>query len=146
MQEKQVWSLGRGDSGGGGISNPLQYSCLGNPMDRETWWATVHGVAKSWTRLSNWECTHSLKLSSCSTSSTWLSLCVTMEVTLITGFLEAEACCTRKPSGYPITYPYCLRSRWKIWGIMFAFPILSTWVQSFIGRREGGKERGGGII
>ena len=30
----------------------LQYSCLENPMDRGTWWATVHGVAKSWTQLS----------------------------------------------------------------------------------------------
>ena len=29
--------------------NSLQYSCLGNPMDRKAWWATVHGVAKSWT-------------------------------------------------------------------------------------------------
>ena len=26
--------------------NPLQYSCLGNPLDRETWWGTVHGAAK----------------------------------------------------------------------------------------------------
>ena len=26
--------------------NPLQYSCLGNPMDRQTWWATVHGMTK----------------------------------------------------------------------------------------------------
>ena len=33
--------------------NSLQYSCLGNPMDRGTWWATVHGVAKSRTRLSD---------------------------------------------------------------------------------------------
>ena len=32
--------------------NPLQYSCLENPMDRGTWWATVHGVAESWTQLS----------------------------------------------------------------------------------------------
>jgi len=31
---------------GGGNSNPLQYSCLGNPMDRGAWWATVHGVSK----------------------------------------------------------------------------------------------------
>ena len=30
----------------GGNGNPLQYSCLGNPMDRGPWWATVHGVAK----------------------------------------------------------------------------------------------------
>ena len=37
---------------GGGLGNPLQYSCLGNPMDRGTWQATVHGVAKSWIRLS----------------------------------------------------------------------------------------------
>ena len=29
-----------------------QYSCLENPVDREVWWATIHGVAKSWTRLS----------------------------------------------------------------------------------------------
>ena len=33
--------------------NPLQYSCLKNPMDREAWWATVHGVTKSGTQLSN---------------------------------------------------------------------------------------------
>ena len=38
-------------SPGGGHGNPLQYSCLENPMDREAWWATVHGVAKSRTRL-----------------------------------------------------------------------------------------------
>ena len=34
---------------GGGYGNPLQYSCLDNPMDRGAWWATVHRVAKSWT-------------------------------------------------------------------------------------------------
>ena len=37
---------------GGGNGNPLQYSCLENPMHRGAWWATVHGVAKSQTRLS----------------------------------------------------------------------------------------------
>ena len=35
---------GWGRSPGGGNGNPLQYSCLGNPMDRGAWWATVHGV------------------------------------------------------------------------------------------------------
>ena len=39
---------------GGGNSNALQYSCLENSMDRGVWWATVHGVAKSQTQLSNW--------------------------------------------------------------------------------------------
>ena len=38
---------------GEGNGNPLQYSCLENPMDRGAWWATVHGVAKSWTQLSD---------------------------------------------------------------------------------------------
>ena len=36
-------------SPGVGDGNLLQYSCLENPMDRVVWWATVHGVAKSWT-------------------------------------------------------------------------------------------------
>ena len=37
---------------GEGNGNPPQYACLGNPMDKGAWWATVHGVT-SWTRLSN---------------------------------------------------------------------------------------------
>ena len=40
-------------SPGEGNGNPLQYSCLGNPMDRGAWQTTVHGVAKSWTQLSD---------------------------------------------------------------------------------------------
>ena len=44
--EIQVWSLG------GGNGNPFQYSCLENSIDRRAWWATVYGVAKSWTWLS----------------------------------------------------------------------------------------------
>ena len=46
MQETQAQSLGQGKSPGEGNGNPLQYSCLGNPMDRGAWWATVHGVAE----------------------------------------------------------------------------------------------------
>ena len=38
---------GSGRSPGGGHSNPLQYSCLENHMDRGTWWVTVHGVTES---------------------------------------------------------------------------------------------------
>ena len=40
---------GSGRSPEEGNGNPLQYSCLGNPMDRGAWLATVHEVAKSWT-------------------------------------------------------------------------------------------------
>ena len=44
---------GLGRSPGEGNDNPLQYPCLGNPMVRGAWWATVHRVAKSRTGLSN---------------------------------------------------------------------------------------------
>ena len=52
MQETpkiQVLSLRKGDPLELGNDNPLQYSCLGNSMDRGAWWATAHGVAKSQT-------------------------------------------------------------------------------------------------
>ena len=44
---------GSGRSPGEEHGNPLQYSCQGNSMDRGDWQATVHGIAKSWTGLSN---------------------------------------------------------------------------------------------
>ena len=43
--------LGTGRTPGGGRGNPLQCSCLENPVDRGAWWAIVHGVAKSRTGL-----------------------------------------------------------------------------------------------
>ena len=51
---------GSGRSSGEGNGNPHQYSCLENPMDRGAWCATVHGVAKSRTRLSNFTFTFTL--------------------------------------------------------------------------------------
>ena len=75
---------GSGRSPGEGNGNPLQYSCLENPMDRGAWWATVHGVAKSRTRLSNlafstmgiyWDsCRHFLK--KWVTGAIWNSSCM----------------------------------------------------------------------
>ena len=44
---------GLGRSSGEGHSNQLQYSCLENPMDRETWQAKAHGVSKNWTQPSD---------------------------------------------------------------------------------------------
>ena len=49
--EDLVSILGLGKSPGGGHGNPLQYFCLENPMDGGAWWAIVHGVTESWTRL-----------------------------------------------------------------------------------------------
>ena len=42
---------GSGKFSGEGNDNPLQYSCLGNPMDRKVWWVTVQGVAEGQTQL-----------------------------------------------------------------------------------------------
>ena len=42
-----------GRTPGEGNGNPLQYSCLRNPMDRGALWATVHGIKKSWTQFSD---------------------------------------------------------------------------------------------
>ena len=49
MQETWIRSLCQEDPLGERNGNPLQYSCLENPMDRGAWWATVHKAAKSWT-------------------------------------------------------------------------------------------------
>ena len=53
IEETQVPSLGQEDPLEEGTGTPLQYSCLENFRDRETWQAPVHRVAKSWTQLSN---------------------------------------------------------------------------------------------
>ena len=60
---------GSGWSPGEGNGNPLQYSCLENSMDGGAWWATVHRVTKSRTRLSDFSLTHSLL---CPWSFTWI--------------------------------------------------------------------------
>ena len=53
MQKTRVQSLGQEDSPGEGNGNPLQYSCLANPVERRVWWAPVHGVKKNQTQLSD---------------------------------------------------------------------------------------------
>ena len=53
MQENVGSMPGLGRSPGGGHGNPLRYSCLENPMDRDAWWAIVHRIAKSQIGLSN---------------------------------------------------------------------------------------------
>ena len=51
MQVRSLGSITGSIEGQEGNGNPLQYSCLENPMNGGAWWATVHGVAKSQTRL-----------------------------------------------------------------------------------------------
>ena len=72
---------GSGKLPGEGNVNPLQYSHLGNPMDREAWWATVYGVTNSWTRLCYWAHTESLKDSILHTSlEFWKRVCPFLQV------------------------------------------------------------------
>ena len=54
--------IGLGRSPGAGNGKPLQYSCLGNPMDRGAWQAAVHGVTKGQTQLSTHTCMSSTGL------------------------------------------------------------------------------------
>ena len=53
MQDTWFQSPDQNESPGEGNGNPLQYSCLENPMDRGAWRVIIHGVAKSRTRLSS---------------------------------------------------------------------------------------------
>ena len=56
---------GWGRATGEGNGNPLLYSCLGNPMGKETCRATVHGVIKSWTQISNYNNDNNKVFSKC---------------------------------------------------------------------------------
>ena len=67
-----------GRSPGGGSGNPLQYSCLKNSMDRGVWWATVHGVTKTWTPLSKHR--HGIPLHTCTPSSLSIPLLMDIQV------------------------------------------------------------------
>ena len=75
---------GLGRCPGGGNGNSLQYSCLENPMHRGAWWATVHGVAKSRTRLSDFTFTF------------------TMWSECYTGFLELKERSILSPKNLPL--------------------------------------------
>ena len=71
MLSKNVLSCS--NASGEGNGTPLQHSCLKNPMDRGAWWAAVHGVAKSQTRLSKFPFTfhfHALEKAMATHSST----------------------------------------------------------------------------
>ena len=59
VMDRETWRTEvHGVAPEGGHGNPLQYSCLENPMDGGAWWATVHGVAESQTRWSDFTLTN----------------------------------------------------------------------------------------
>ena len=61
-------------SPGEGNGNPLPYSCLRNPMDRGAWRATIYGVIKSWTQLSNWTHTHAIMIQKTNLPLLWINV------------------------------------------------------------------------
>ena len=120
-----VWSL-VGELNG----NPLQYSCLKNPMDRGAWWDTVRGVAKSQTRLANFTFTFFLGELDSICSQTFLKLRWGHEAYTHCGSDSKESACSagdpglipgsrRSPgegNGNPLQYP-CLENSidWGAW-------------------------------
>ena len=76
-------SPGLGRSPGEGNGSPLQYYCLENPMDRGAWQVTVYGVAKSWTRLSDftslWRSQGKNTEVVCHSLLQWTTFCQTLE-------------------------------------------------------------------
>ena len=83
---------GSGRSPGGGHSNPLQCSCLENPMDRRAWWATVHGVPKRQMRLKGCS-THACILMNTFVSLNYVVACRCHFTKYLFTYLAAQECC-----------------------------------------------------
>ena len=112
MQEmRESWGSipGSGRSPGEGNGNPLQYSCLENPMGRGAWGATVHGVAKSRTRLSTWKivdlpCCVSFWYTAKSFGYTCAVFQILFSCRLLQDAEYSSLCCTAGPCCYCFVY------------------------------------------
>ena len=79
-----------------GHGNPLQYSCLENPVDRGAWWATVHGVAKSWTWL-KWLSMHALMAQ-------WSRICLSVHESWVQSLVWEDPAC--HGAAKPVSHNY----------------------------------------
>ena len=100
---------GSGRSPGGGHGNPLQYSCLGNPMDREVWQAPVHEVAKSQNDRSDWAHTHSQRTQLRKPSLQSLTPTYTFKTILFSPFkkLHSHDLFILEVCTFPLFHPFC---------------------------------------
>ena len=94
---------------GEGNGNPLQYSCLESPVDRGAWWAAVHGVAQSWTRLK------------------WISMHHALEKEMAThsSILAWRILGTGEPGGLPSMGSHRVRHDWSDLAAAAAWPIMN---------------------
>ena len=118
-KEMRVWSLGWEEIPGEVNGNPLQYSCLGNPMDRRAWWATVGGDAKSQTWISNLTTSRKKKKNKqrhqtkekkgrrASLVVWWLRICPAMQGTLLQSLGQEDPTCHKAIELVPNNYWGC---------------------------------------
>ena len=128
---------GSGRSLGEGHGNPLQYSCLKNPVDRGAWWAIVHGITKSWSRLKRRSMhTHSLSI---------INVVVRLArgvLTTIPRFLSAitiRKVCKNKGL-LPINYTAHMEMTQHTQGRALVEEAELAWVPAFIGVKHGSLE------
>ena len=121
-RETWVQSLGREDPPGERNGNPFQYSCLENPMDRGAFWATVHGVTKSRTRLSDF--TFTISLSGSQVAQTIKCLPAMQETWLIPGSGRSP----EEGIGYPLQYSWNSHSRFFMRMVKNLPAMWETWI------------------
>ena len=110
---------GSGRSSEGGNSNPLQYSCLENPMDRGAWGAIVYRVAKNWTQL-KWLSTHHNILSH--------ELCNSFEVLEFQKKLQSKSICTILPEAYQTKQ---VKTTYSAFELCISFPkSIHSWYEA----------------
>ena len=98
---------GSGRSPGEGNGNPLQYSCLENPMDRGAWWATVHRVTKSWRWLRDYIHRHVLLTRSCVKSLSH------DPHSLLEAFASTQGCPVNRKDPAPLFCLLCIVAIWS---------------------------------
>ena len=116
---------------GEGNGNPLQYSCLENSMDRKAWWATVHGVAKSRTPLSDWARTFHFQRETL----TVLTLCFRAESLSGWGWWMVRTWYTQHPGSVPLSENLVVEPqegwKWK-WKLISRVWLLATsWTAAY---------------
>ena len=112
---------GQGRSPGEGNGNPLQYYCLENPMNREAWQSTVHGVAKSWTRLSDFTSLYRIVVHIESSSGEAVSSVPSTSVNSKQSLFWKFSICPGSPFQCSTVLTLTCNSHFAYWNFLFAY-------------------------